>query len=137
MVAICGLKKAIAPKATVAIANASAGNVGNRGTLKGLSIWGSFLRSAKNDSIETMYRTRAPKQAMVMISPVLPVNSATMPTSMFTISAVTGVRNFLCTFPKIPGAYPTLPNSKVARPPASMIPLKEAIRPKRPMPTNS
>ena len=93
--AICKLKYTIATKAIKAITNAKIGNNGNKGTLKGLCKSGSFLRKAKNDAIETMYKDKAPKQAMVMISPVFPVQRAKIPTSIFTINATAGVLNFL------------------------------------------
>ena len=51
---IIGLKNAIAIIAITAIIRAVSGNSGNIGTLKGRSIIGSFLRKAKNETMETM-----------------------------------------------------------------------------------
>jgi hypothetical protein len=43
--------------------------------------------------METIYNTNAPKQAIVIISAVFPVNNATMPMSILTTSAFVGVLN--------------------------------------------
>mgnify|MGYP003669638591 CR=1 FL=1 len=76
-----------------AIINAVIGNAGNIGTLKGRFKSGSFLRNAKKEIIDTIYKTKAPKQEIVIISPVLPVNKAIIPTIIFTINAEAGVLN--------------------------------------------
>ena len=60
----------MATNATVAITNAATGKTGYKGTLNGLSKSGSFRRNTSKETIETMYKVSAPKQAMVMISPV-------------------------------------------------------------------
>ncbi|HIO67880.1 MAG TPA: hypothetical protein EYN41_06055, partial [Flavobacteriales bacterium] len=62
----------MATRHILAMSKATAGNRGYMGTLKGRSISGSFLLRANREIIATIYKLKAPKQAMVMISPVLP-----------------------------------------------------------------
>ena len=83
----------MASKHTLAMSKATAGNRGYMGTLKGRSISGSFFLSANKEIIATIYKVKAPKQAMVMISPVLPVSKAMMPMIIFTTRAFDGVLN--------------------------------------------
>ena len=90
--------------ATDAIISAVNGNKGNIGTLKGRSIVGSFFRKAKKENMETMYKLSAPKQAIVIISPVAPVNRATIPIKVFANNAFAGVLNLGWTLPKKSGA---------------------------------
>ena len=71
--------------------NATFGNNGYIGTLNGLSNCGSFFLSLNNETIETIYRVKAPKTEMVMISDVFPVSKAIIPIPMFTNSAFDGV----------------------------------------------
>ena len=71
--------------------NAMIGNKGYIGTLNGLSNCGSFFLSLSNEIIDTIYRVKAPKTEMVMISDVFPVSRAIIPMAMFTSSAFDGV----------------------------------------------
>ena len=96
---------------TLAIIKANAGKSGYIGTLNGRSMSGSFFRKTKNEIMDIMYSASAPKHAMVIISPVLPVINAMMPTIILKMSAFAGVLNFEWTFPKAFGARSILPNS--------------------------
>ena len=71
--------------------NATIGNNGYMGTLNGLSNCGSFLLNLSNEIIDTIYRVKAPKTEMVMISDVFPVSRAIIPMAMFISSAFDGV----------------------------------------------
>ena len=71
--------------------NAMMGNKGYIGTLNGLSNCGSFFLNLSNEIIDTIYRVKAPKTEMVMISDVFPVSRAIIPIAMFTRSAFEGV----------------------------------------------
>ena len=100
----------IATRQMLEITRATAGNIGYIGTLNGLSIAGSFFLRAKSEIMAMMYNVSAPKQAIVIISPVFPVSKATMPIPILTNKAFEGVLNFGCTSPNCLGAYPVLPN---------------------------
>jgi len=78
---------------TTAINNAINGKKGYIGTRKGRGISGEFFLNIKTEIIAKMYNAMAPKQAMVMMSPVFPVNKAMMPISIFKTSALAGVLN--------------------------------------------
>ena len=78
----------------IAITNAMIGKNGYIGTRKGLASEGSFLRNINTAIIAKIYNMIAPKQAIVMISPVLPVNNAMMPMDIFNTRALAGVLNF-------------------------------------------
>lgn len=98
-------------KAMTAMVKAIIGVIGYSGTLNGLSISGKLRLNLMTDIIERIYRLSAPKQAMVMMSPVFPVNNATIPIREFTISALAGVLKRGLIFPRNAGANLTLPNS--------------------------
>ena len=118
----CGLYTLIAMIAITAMTKAIAGKNGYMGTRKGRSISGCFFRRAKNDSMETIYKVSAPKQAMVIISPVFPVISAKIPIPMLTSKAFTGVWVLACTLPSEGKMYRSRPSSKVDLPAARIIP---------------
>ena len=71
--------------------NAMTGNKGYIGTLNGLSNWGSFFLNLSNEIIDTIYRVKAPKTEIVMISDVFPVRRAIIPIAIFTNNAFDGV----------------------------------------------
>lgn len=106
----------------MAITKAIIGKAGYEGTLKGRGKSGSFFLSRSIAIIEMIYSVNAPNTEMVMISAVLFVNNARIPIAIFISNAFAGVRNRRWIWPSKAGAYPTLPNSKLARPAASMMP---------------
>ena len=63
----------------MAIANASRGVSGKKGTLNGRSAFGSFLLKAKSESIDIMYRINAAKTEIVIMTLAFPVNTAMIP----------------------------------------------------------
>lgn len=71
--------------------NAMMGVKGYRGTKNGLFKWGSDLRNLSKASIETIYKVRAPKTEMIMISPVLPVHKMIIPRVALKSNAFAGV----------------------------------------------
>ena len=80
-------------KHTLEISKATAGKMGYMGTLKGRSISGWSFLSANREIMATMYKVKAPKHAIVMISLVLPVSKAIIPIIIFTKRAFDGVLN--------------------------------------------
>lgn len=88
------LSETIATIETSAITKAIRGKKGYIGTLNGRGISGRFFLNIKTEIIAKMYKAIAPKQAIVIMSPVFPVNNAIMPISIFSIKALAGVLNF-------------------------------------------
>ena len=84
----------MAMNAMTAITKAMIGVIGNKGTLNGLTRSGSFFLRTSNEIIDMIYKLRAPKHAIVIISPVLPVSKAIIPIPILTINATAGVLNF-------------------------------------------
>ncbi len=78
-------------RAMVEIVIAKSGKSGYSGTLNGRSILGSSLLSLNNDTIDIIYSVSAPKQAIVIISAVLPDKIATIPINALTNKAFAGV----------------------------------------------
>ena len=74
-----------------AIIKAIKGNAGYAGTLKGRSNPGSVFLNLRNEIIDTIYNVSAPNTEIVIISDVLPVNKAMIPTAIFTSKALAGV----------------------------------------------
>ena len=85
---------------TVAMSKASIGNRGYSGTLKGLCRFGSLFRSLIKAIMDKMYKLSAPNTEIVMISAVLSVNSAIIPTPKLNKSAAMGVLNLGEIFPR-------------------------------------
>ena len=107
---------------TDAMTRAINGKAGKKGTLKGRSKSGSILRNVNTDTIEIPYNVNAPITEIVITSPVLPVNKATIPIPILKTSAFTGVRKRVWSFPNEPWGKVILPNSKVDLPAASINP---------------
>ena len=84
----------IATMETVAIERAMIGKNGYIGTRNGRDSPGSFFLKTITAIIAKMYNKMAPKQAIVIISPVLPVYNAVIPTIIFNNNALAGVLNF-------------------------------------------
>ena len=78
-------------KETAAIINAITGNTGYKGTLKGRIIPGSFFLNCKRETMDIIYKVKAPKTEIVMISEVLPVSNAIVPIPKLTSKALAGV----------------------------------------------
>ena len=85
---------------------------GYPGTENGLGNLGAFLRNWSNESMAIKYRVKAPITETVIISAVLFVNNAAIPIPILTSSALAGVKNLGCNFPKNRGAKPFNPNSE-------------------------
>ena len=81
----------IATNEMTAIIKAIKGNAGYAGTLNGRSNPGSVFLSLSNEIIDTMYNVSAPNTEMVIISEVLPVSNAMIPTTIFNNKALEGV----------------------------------------------
>ena len=73
---------------------ATIGNTGYHGVLNGRSRSGCLRLNTISEIIEKIYKVKAPKTDMVMISAVLPVSKAIIPTIIFTSKALAGVLNF-------------------------------------------
>ena len=73
----------MAVKEKMAIANATIGNTGYMGTLKGLSKLGSFFLSCSRDIMDMIYNVSAPKTEIVIMIAVLPDINAMMPITIF------------------------------------------------------
>ena len=75
--------------------SATTGKKGYSGTLKGLSSPGSVRLRRNNEIMEIIYKVRAPKTEMTIISRVFLFNrsSVTIPIAEFTRSAIAGVLN--------------------------------------------
>ena len=101
----------IAIIATTAMNKAMRGKKGYIGTRNGRGKSGKFFLNNSTEIIAKMYKAMAPKQAMVIISPVLPVNKAIIPINIFNSNALEGVLNFGCMRPNTSGMQPVLPNS--------------------------
>ena len=88
------LRVIIAVMETIAIIKAVIGKNGYMGTRKGRGMPGSFFLSTNTAIIAKIYNMIAPKQAIVIMSPVLPVNTAMIPMIIFKRRALVGVLNF-------------------------------------------
>ena len=86
---------------TLAIINAITGKNGKKGVLKGRCNSGAVFLKTSTDIMAKIYSAMAPKQAMVIMSPVLPVSNAMMPIPVFNNNACTGVLKVRCTLPNM------------------------------------
>src|SRR6478736_3122026 len=87
------LRAIIAIIAPIAMTSAVIGKYGYIGTRNGRASSGSFFLNINTDIMANIYNIIAPKHAMVMISPVLPVYKAIIPIIMFSTKALAGVLN--------------------------------------------